>query len=98
MAPEQMAGDGPATPAIDVWALGVMLYEAVSGRRPFTGATLADLQHALCAEEPIPLEQTCPEAGAALAAVCHTCLAKDPSRRYATAADFADRLRRCGAC
>jgi serine/threonine protein kinase len=94
MAPEQMSGDSPPTPAADVWALGVMLYEALAGRRPFGGATLADLQHALSHEEPLPLEQLCPEVGPGLGEVCRRCLAKDPARRYPSAAEFADELRR----
>jgi serine/threonine protein kinase len=94
MAPEQVIGDGPLTPATDVWALGVMLYEALGGRRPFTAATLAELQQVITAEEPVPLEQLCPEAGEGLIAVCRRCLAKEAARRYTSAAEFADDLRR----
>jgi serine/threonine protein kinase len=89
MAPEQLPGDAePVSPATDVWALGVILYELLAGRRPFQGDSLAALQEDVRRGEPPPL----PAAG--LDAVCRRCLCKVPARRYASAQEMADELRR----
>jgi serine/threonine-protein kinase len=89
MAPEQLAGGaGPVSSATDVWALGVILYEMLAGRRPFHGASLAELQEAIRRGEPPPL----PDAG--LDTVCRRCLRKEPGRRYASALEMAEAVRR----
>jgi hypothetical protein len=94
MAPEQLDGPGRAVgPATDVWALGVVLYELWTGRRPFTAATLADLQAAICLEEPAPVAEHLAAADPGLAAVSRRCLAKEPGRRYRSAAELAEALR-----
>jgi hypothetical protein len=90
MAPEQLGGHaGAVGPATDVWALGVVLYELWTGRRPFVAATLADLHAAICLQEPAPFEQS------GLGTVCRRCLAKEPVRRYRSAAELAEALRGC---
>jgi serine/threonine protein kinase len=87
MAPEQLDGHGRAIgPATDVWALGVVLYELGSGRRPFAGASLADLHAAICHREPAPVAEP------GLGEVCRRCLAKEPDRRYGSAAELAEVL------
>jgi serine/threonine protein kinase len=94
MAPEQVdGGAAPLGPATDVWAMGVMLYELVAGRRPFEAATLADLQEVICQGEPPGLGPA--EAG--LEAVCRRCLAKEPAGRYASALELADALHEAAA-
>jgi tRNA A-37 threonylcarbamoyl transferase component Bud32 len=94
MAPEQAEGRHDIGPAADVWALGVILYRCLTGRRPFADssvmATLDLIRHATPAP-PRAVRGAVPEA---LEAVCLRCLAKDPAGRYPSAAALADALRR----
>ncbi len=92
MAPEQAAGR-PVDMRADQFALGVILYEMVSGWRAFVRETeiqtLADIIDA----EPAPLKQVCPRASAALVAIVDRCLQKDPRDRYGSTLDLAHDLR-----
>jgi serine/threonine-protein kinase len=95
MAPEQVSGERqPVTPRTDVWALGVVLYECLSGNRPFGGENLAALQRAICAAEAPPLARAVPELEVRLGEICQRCLAKEPEQRYPSAGELADDLRR----
>ena len=95
MAPEQVegrvAGIGPRT---DVYALGAMLFEAVTGRPPFQAATPAELFTRILLEEPPRPSSLVPGVTPGLDAVCLKALEKDPARRYADAGEFADDLGR----
>lgn len=92
MAPEQGSGD-PVGPATDLYAVGAMLYELLSGRLPFesTGNPLAQLYRHVH-EPPTPLHEVAPSVPAELSGVVMWALAKDPADRPATAASFAGAL------
>jgi serine/threonine-protein kinase len=93
MAPEQAhPGDKLIGPLVDVHALGAILYECVSGRPPFEGATVLDVLLQIATQDPPFLKDGGPGAPTDLAVICHKCLAKDPDRRYPTAQALADDL------
>jgi eukaryotic-like serine/threonine-protein kinase len=92
LAPEQARGL-PATPASDIYALGVVLYECLSGSRPFTADAPVAVAMQHLREDVPPLPDTVP---AGLAALCLRCLAKEPEERVGSAADLAQRLREPG--
>jgi eukaryotic-like serine/threonine-protein kinase len=88
MAPELLRGR-PADPRSDVWALGVLLYELVSGCRPFRGATRWELAAAILADAPAPVPSEVP---AALRRVIVRSLMKNPADRFPSASDLSAAL------
>jgi serine/threonine-protein kinase len=94
MAPEQTKGNKEITPRTDVYALGAILYECLTGRPPFLAASLPELIQLINEQEPVPPRRLNPQAPRDLDTIALKCLEKTPARRYQAAADLAADLKR----
>src|SRR5262249_36296571 len=96
MSPEQAAGrldllDHRA----DIYGLGAILYEILTGRPPFVGRDVQEVLQKVRYEQPVPPRRLCPEVPEPLQAVCVRALAKDLTQRYGSAGELAQDVQRC---
>ena len=92
MSPEQVRGE-TADHRSDIFSLGCVLYELLTGRRPFQRDTSVETMTAILREEPRPLAGTGVEIGAEMEKTLARCLEKDPDRRFQSASDLAFALK-----
>ncbi len=92
MAPEQVRrGKKPLSVGVDIYAIGVILYELLTGRRPFSGS---DAIGEILNQDPIPVRKIVPSIPASLERICRICLEKSPRDRYQSVGELAEDLRR----
>jgi serine/threonine-protein kinase len=93
MAPEQAAANAREVgPSTDVYSLGAILYELISGRAPFQAATPLGTLDQVRTQEPLPLRRLCFSVSPDLETICLKCLEKEPGKRYPSAGALADDL------
>jgi serine/threonine-protein kinase len=98
MAPEQAGeGGGPIGPRADLYSLGAILYELITGRPPFQAASVLETLEQVRSVSPLAPARLRPGLSRDLATICLKCLEKDPARRYDSAAELAEDLRRFAA-
>jgi hypothetical protein len=92
MSPEQMRGVADVDARADVWAIGVTIYELLSGALPFSGDAFVDVANSVMTAAPPPLRELRPDVPAGLEAAILTCLEKDRDHRFGNVADLAAAL------
>jgi eukaryotic-like serine/threonine-protein kinase len=92
MSPEQASGDAVG-PFSDVFSVGIVLYELLSGRRPFQGSSNKEIIQALLSADPPPLSSVAADVPETLARIVHKCLQRNPAERYRDAGEIASQVR-----
>ena len=92
MSPEQAAGEREIGPASDVYALGVILYELLSGQRPHEGDSLLQILHRILTQPPTPLEQVCPGLPPAVYGIVRRAMATNIADRFRGVSELAEAL------
>ncbi|MBI3269685.1 MAG: protein kinase [Planctomycetes bacterium] len=96
MSPEQASGDPERVDVrSDIYSLGAVLYEALTGRLPFPGVSERDVIQRILRDELVPVRRIAPEVPPQVEAIVHQALEKDPSRRFPSAGAVADALDAC---
>lgn len=93
MSPEQMVHAREVDTRTDIWSLGVVLYELMTGKVPFPGETMTQVVHSVMHLEPKPIQTYVPDAPLALDVAIGRCLKKEPEQRFANVEALADALR-----
>ncbi|MDB4973340.1 MAG: Sensor histidine kinase [Myxococcaceae bacterium] len=96
MSPEQMLGAAEVDARSDIWSLGVVLYELLSGRTPFEGANMIEICAKVLSLTPPSLAEAQPETPLRLVRIVERCLEKDPARRFADIDDLRGALSKVG--
>jgi len=96
MSPEQLRSAKDVDTRTDIWAIGVILYELLTGRVPFAADTIPELSVKIVTEPPVPLRERLPDVPPDLEQVIMRCLEKDRNDRYANVADLAIALAKFG--
>jgi serine/threonine-protein kinase len=92
MSPEQIESSRDVDARADIWAIGVLLYESLTGQAPFVGTSLLQLSHRIRTTAPVPVTELCSDIPPEVAAVIDRCLAKDRAARYSSLAELAKAL------
>jgi serine/threonine-protein kinase len=92
MAPEQISSPDSSDHRIDIWSVGVVLFELLSGEPPFEGDSAMSICAQVLAREPVALTQLVPSLPAGLAQIVARCLSKEPDQRYADVLELAEAL------